>query len=133
MNSKYWWMINVHRTIRAYPELRMRKDDTQRQSIIASYSSDPHGGSGAKRNTEMAALRGLAPAEEAALDAIEQSLAEADLRSPEIRRMVKLHYWDGWTMEQIARSMHVSRETVIRWNGWIVRKIAARMGLYVKR
>ena len=65
VRTHHWWMANIQRTIRAYPDLRARKDAMQAQSVTASYSADPRGG-GTGRTTELAALRGLAPGEEQA-------------------------------------------------------------------
>lgn len=132
MHSKYWWMANVQRIIRAYPELRERKDATQQQSTTASYSAQPRG-SGAGRTTEMAALRGLEPEEERYMDAILMALDYADLRGPEIRRLVQLHYWRGYSMQATANTLHVTMVTASRWNGWICRKVAALLGLYVEQ
>lgn len=124
-------MANVQRTIRAYPELRERKDAIQAQSVTAAYSSEPRGGS-AGRSTEQAALRGLAPAEEAALNAVDLALAEADLKGPEIRKFVQMHYWQGATMEHTAYWLNVSRQTVIYWNRMLTRRVASLLGLYRK-
>ena len=132
MRTHHWWMANIQRTIRAYPDLRARKDAAQAQSVTASYSADPRGG-GAGRTTEQAALRGLAPGEEQAIDAIERALADADLKEQEIRKFVQLHYWQGHTMLMISRRMNVSVRTLSRWNGWICRRIAANLGLYFER
>lgn len=122
-------MVNVQRIIRAYPELRKRKDAAQIQSTTASYSAQPRGG-GAGRSTEMAALRGLEPEEERYLDAINLALDDADLRGPEIRKLVQLHYWRGYTMQATATVLHVTRITASRYNGWICRKVASNLGLY---
>ena len=122
-------MVNVQRIIRAYPELRRRKDAAQLQSTTASYSAQPRGG-GAGRSTEMAALRGLEPEEERYLDAVLLALDEADLKGTEIRKLVQLHYWKGYTMQATATVLHVTRITASRYNGWICRKVASILGLY---
>lgn len=131
MRSKHWWMANVQRIIKEYPELRQRKDEAQKQSTTAAYSADPRGG-GTGRTTEMAALRSLAPEEERCLTAVDLALADADIRGPEIRRYVQLHYWRGIKTGDVADIMHVAPCTCVRWNQWLVRKVAQILGLYAK-
>ena len=132
MRTHHWWMANIQRTIRAYPDLRARKDAMQPQSVTASYSADPRGG-GAGRSTEQAALRWLAPGEEQALDAVEKALDDADTRTREIREFIKMHYWRGYTMTAVSVRMCVSVGTLTNWNGWVCRRVAANLGLYQEK
>lgn len=81
----------------------------------------------------MAALRGLEPEEERYLDAINLALDDADLRGPEIRKFVQLHYWKGYTVPQSAIWINVSDRTAARMNGWICRKVASLIGLYTEK
>lgn len=127
---KHWWYYNAVRAIRAYPELCSRKEDARRQSITAG-AEPGRRGSGAGRPTEKAAMRGLAPREEADMEAVRRALEdlESDPREDDIVRVVRLYHWKGVrNFETVGDLAHLSPRTARRYNSRFVAAVARHMG-----
>ena len=131
--SKYrnWWHPNVVQVIRAYPQLRARKDALQGQSMTANYSASPRAG-GASRTAENVALRALAPAEGDALSAVEQAIALVALQpdGDKVLRLIRRYYWgygEGFLL--IAELVGLSEKTARRRNAQFIRYVAYNLHL----
>ena len=130
---KYWWYPNIARALKAYPGLIAKKDDIQRQNIIARYSAEPSG-VGASRSTEDIALRDLPPAEAALVDAISSALDEASHRrdGEYIVRLIDLVYFrQTHTIQGAATALHMTEKTARRKHGDFITTTAKKLG-YLK-
>lgn len=128
MRAKNWWQVTVMQMLKAYPELRERKDEIQAQSVTANYSGEPRGG-GNSRAVENAALISLAPAEERVLEAIESALEELDTMNAIYRKYITLRYWKGYTHTDAAYRISVASSTADRINRICIRTVAKNIRL----
>ena len=112
--------------------LRMLKDAAQAQSVTASYSDEPRGGVGNARKTENAALRGLSPAEEEALEAVERALEKVSLWQDGERslELIRAYYFrqDGRFLD-CADRLYISERTARRRNAAFLRYVAENLRL----
>lgn len=135
MKYAHWWHANVIRVIKTYPYLRLLKDTEQAQSTTASYSDEPRGGSGNARKTENAALRGLSPAEEEAIEAVERALEKVSLWRDGERslELIKAYYFrqDGKLLE-CAERLYISERQARRKNAAFLLYVAENLRLITK-
>ena len=131
MKYKNWWHANVIRIIKAYPELRERKDAIQSQSVTANYTPSPRAG-GAARAAENVALRQLAPAEEEALEAVEMALERIRLSESgeRIELLIRRYYWQrSGRFLDIAENIGFSERSARRANARFLRAVAVNLRL----
>lgn len=133
---RYRWWLFVRNMIRDYPSLRKELADIQRQSIVASVSGMPRGGS-SSRASEMAALRQLEdPDDQQCYEAVASALEITRLRpdGKERLRLIELVYWvqKPMTISDAAYRLHVSDRTAAEWHRNFVRCVAACYGFNVK-
>ena len=127
---KHWWYHNVCRVISAYPSIRLRVQDSERQKLTASFSGLPRGG-GSARAVEDIALRTVSSREYfdyiAVGLAIDEALTWAD--GKEVLDVVRFHYWEQpMTFDDIARKVRISERTARRMHGRFVYCLAKKLG-----
>lgn len=128
---RHWWHGNVCRVIAAYPHIRLRVQDMERQKLTASFSGMPHGG-GSARSVEDIALRTVSSREYsdyiAVGLAIDEALTWAD--GKDVLDVVRLYDWErsAMTFELIAYKLHISERTARRMHGRFVYCVAKKLG-----
>lgn len=129
-NPKYWWWESVKRCIRQYPRLTESKADLQAMPVVALNKSAGGSSGSDGRKTERYALRQLTPAEEKALDAVENALALTEtLPDGETRlRLIRMYYWSGMRLQDAAGRLYIDESTAKRYNGQFVRLAARGLG-----
>lgn len=121
--SKYrhWWRPDIVRFIRAYPDLRLRKE------ALRSVSHSMDGVHTAPtRATENIALRQLSPFEEKILDAVQLAIEDIGRSRDgrEVLAIVEMVDWGRYSVEGAALKLHISPETAKRRRGRFISEVA---------
>ena len=116
----YDWWVNAIRMIRNYPARKQEHDDITAQAVTADLSGMPHGGGGAGRTTEMAALREMAPAKQAEYDAVRKAIDITRLLpNGEIRlQLIRKVYWGEkhQSIDSVVYDLYISQQTARNWH-----------------
>lgn len=115
------WRQEAKRTIRAYPDLRDRKNELRAQSIVPRYSSGGGGsGGGESRPVESAALREMPSADERRLRSVELAIETTKRHEDSALRLkaVRLLYWQAvpCSIAEAADLCNVHEQTAKKWN-----------------
>lgn len=124
-----WWGTAMN-IIRDYPQRKQDYDGLKQQQITADISGMPHGSGGASRVVEGLALRQLPYQEQKEYDAVHRALERTRrMGEGEIRcRVVKLAFWRGMTIPEIAMQVHESERTARRYRWQFVLLVGKEYG-----
>lgn len=123
-----WWGTAMN-IIRDYPQRKQDHDALKAQKITADISGMPRGG-GTSRVVEGLALRQLPYQEQKEYDAVRRALErtrrmkEGDMRC----QVVKLAFWRGMTVPEIAMQVHESERTARRYRWEFVLLVGKEYG-----
>ena len=116
--SKYrhWWRPNVERELKAYPELKRKKNELQKVTTTPVYGPTTHG-PGVSDPTASAALRQLPDIEERVVSSIDAAIEETLKCSDgqEVMRLINMVYFkQSHTLTGAAMAAYVSMRTAHR-------------------
>ena len=130
MGRGYW--AGAKEAVRAYPKHKAELQRLHSQNITANLNGMP-GGSGASRTTENIATKELPPAKQKDYEAVHLAVEQTQRQrnGDEIMKLIRLKYWQGreFTLEDIAKRLHYSPQTMKRWHSEFIRKVLKNRGL----
>ena len=128
---RYWWYLNVCRTIGEFPKLDRQVRDMSRQKITPGYSSQ-QGGQSSGRAVEDIAVRVLSSREYEDYAAVQAAINTAQTwrDGADVLEIVRLHawIWPRESLESAARRVHVSQSTAKRMYSRFVYEAARELG-----
>lgn len=129
-NMRYGWWSYVKDMIRRYPDLKRRYIELHSVSLSAPINGMPRGGRVSKP-TEGAALRALPNTDQREYDAVRRALSTTKRakNGADQLRLIKLVFWEGYTISQAATKMHYGERTAREWHRMFIRLVAKYYGL----
>lgn len=128
---RYDWWPYIKGMIRRYPDLREQQWDLQRQSLTANYTGIKGVSGGTARPVEQCILAGLTGVAKRECEAVALALEQTEDMPNHLGRLmlIRLTFWQGFTLQTAALQMPCSIATAKRWHGDFIRLVAKNFGL----
>ena len=121
------WRKNARDIIKDYPRLKRKEAELRLVSIMPAMTGIPSSHK-VSRTTEDAAIKGLPPEEQKALDAVNQAIITTGrYRNGSLRlKIIELVFWTGsHTLDGAAMKCNVSNQTAYNWHNDFVALVDA--------
>ena len=130
-SPRYDWWPYVKGMIRRYPELCARQEELRRTKMSPNLTGMPGAHGQTSDPVADAALRELPEINRRELEAVRQAIEETrTLPNGEERlEMVRLVFWDKYTLAGASLKMCWSERQLAAWHGAFIRCVARKFGL----